>query len=177
MSKRLGWLIPALIAAVLALSACGSDDGPDTGPAAPAEGDNAAETTSAGGTALADAKQSVEDAKQPLTEWTGPDASPTPAKGKTVHVISCSPDTEGCQRDVDGAIEAGKALGWNMKKVQTNGTPEEFVNSMNEAMDSGTDGIIAASFPVAAIGSALKRAEQEGVPVITMISGNESPAV
>jgi ribose transport system substrate-binding protein len=168
MPKRAWWLIAALLIATVALSACGSDDEADSGESA---------TKSNGNSIVAEAKQSVEAAKEPLTEWTGPEASPAPQDGKVIHVISCSPDTEGCQRDVDGAVEAAEAIGWEVKKVQTDGTPQEFVNTMNEAMDSGVDGIIAASFPVAAISTALERAEKEGVPVVTMISGNESPAV
>jgi ribose transport system substrate-binding protein len=163
----------AIAACVFALSfaACGDDE--DEGGGGSAGGtESAAATESGGGGIVAEAKAAVEKAKTTGKEWAGPTSSPPAAKDKLVHVITCSPDTEGCQRHVNGAVEAAKAIGWRVKRVETKGSPQEFVQTMNEAMDAGADAIIGGSFPHAAITPALKRATKEGVPVVTMIGGN-----
>lgn len=160
----------ALLAMAVVIAGCGDDSDSDNGSAG---GDSSADA----GAVVQEAEALVEEAKAPITAFNGPASSPPPAKDKTVYVISCSPDTEGCQRDVVAALEAAKEIGWTAKRIDTKGTPEEFVSAMEQAMNAGADGIVGASFPVEAIQQPLKRAESKGVPVVTILAGNEPPEV
>lgn len=173
-SKLLLFVLAALCLAVFA-TACGGGGSSSSSTSGGEEtAEESSESTGSSSAVVEEAEKEVEEAKQPITEFNGPESSPPPAKGKTVYVISCSPDTEGCQRDVGGAMEAVEEIGWTAKRLDTKGAPEEFVSSMEQAMNAGADGIIAASFPLAAIEQPIKKAEAKGVPVVTMIAGNEN---
>jgi ribose transport system substrate-binding protein len=183
--SKLLWFVLAALCLALVVAACGgggssssSTSGGETEEAAETEetSEETSEEESSGSSSavVEEAEKEVEEAKKPVTEFNGPAKSPPPAKGKTVYVISCSPDTEGCQRDVSGALEAVEEMGWTAKRLDTKGAPEEFVASMEQAMNAGADGIIAASFPLEAIAQPLKEAESKGIPVVTMIAGNEN---
>jgi ribose transport system substrate-binding protein len=123
------------------------------------------------------AKASVQNALKPDPTWRGPKSSPKPATGKTVYVISCSPDTEGCQRDVRAAVDAMKTIGWSAKRLDSNGTPANFASLMDQAINGGADGIIDASFPTAAIQKQIDTAKSKGIPVVSMLSGNAAPNI
>lgn len=88
----------------LPASACGGDD--SSTPADPATPEAARSTDS--GSEVVQAKQAVAESQESITEWTGPTDGPPVAEGKTIYNISCSPDTEGCQRPYKAAAEAAK---------------------------------------------------------------------
>jgi ribose transport system substrate-binding protein len=168
--KRLLCMMLGVAALVLAVAGCGSSSDSSSSTEAESGSENSGEIVKA-------AEATVAEAMEPVTEFNGPSSSPKPPTGKTVYVISCSPDTEGCQRDVGGAIEAVEEIGWSAKRIDTKGTPEEFVSALEQAMNGGADGIIAASFPVETIEQPLKKAEEKGIPVVTMLAGNPVPKV
>jgi ribose transport system substrate-binding protein len=160
-------LVTALVSA-LAVGACGDEEGSGGSSASAPPAQGAAD--SGGSAVVAEAKRVIAEAQQPINKWTGPTEGPPPAKGKTIYNISCSPDTEGCQRPYKAAAEAAKALGWEVHNIQTKGTPDEFVKAMNQAMDGGADGILAIAFPIPVIQSALQRAANEGVWFVDMLN-------
>ena len=133
-------------------------------------------TVAAQSSLVAQAKAVVVAAEKPITTWHGPTSSPKPAKGKTVYVISCSPDTEGCQRDVRAAVQAAKTIGWTVKRLDSDGTVANFVSLMDQAINAGANGIIVASFPPAAFPAPLQLAASKHIPVVTMLSGATPPA-
>jgi ribose transport system substrate-binding protein len=148
-------------------SACGSDDESSTGAGTTTPD---AVSTDSGSDVVAEAKQAIAESQGPISEWTGPTESPPVAEGKTIYNISCSPDTEGCQRPYKAAAEAAETLGWKVVNVQTNGTPDEFVKAMNQALDGGADGILAIAFPIPIVQTALQRAAKEGVWFVDMLN-------
>lgn len=174
-----------VLLAALALSACGgsssSSQSTSTEPGGGGESTESQESTESGegsgssaNAAVAEAEKRVAEATKPQTEWRGPTTSPPGAKDKTVAAISCAPN-EGCQRDVDGFIEAAEALGWKVMKIQLKGNVQELQGAVEQALNAGVDGIDVASYPSAAMQNLLGRAEKEGVDVVTMLSGSEAP--
>jgi ribose transport system substrate-binding protein len=181
LTRRRGLPIFAgVVLAAVVLSACGGGSGSSssagsTSSEEPAgETSTASETSGSGDAVVSAAEERVAEATKPQTEWRGPTTSPPPAKGKSVAVISCSPN-EGCQRDVEGFAEASEALGWSVKKIQLKGNVQELQGAMEQALNAGVNGIAVASYPSAAMENLLARAKQEGVDVVTMLSGSEPP--
>lgn len=166
--------IVCVLLLTVVFAACGDDNDSSNGGSSGGS-DTTATDGGSGSDIVAEANAAVEEAKAPVTEWRGPSETPTPPKDKFIYIIACSPDTEGCQRHTQAAQEAAKVLGWRAELIQTNGTPQEFVSAMNEGMDQGVDAILGGSLPFAAIKQPLARAEEEGIPVVTMIGGNETP--
>jgi ribose transport system substrate-binding protein len=166
--------------AVLALAAlgagCGSSSSSSSSSGTSTGSSGGSSTSSGSSSIVQSAKADVAASQLPDTTWRGPTTSPKPATNKTVYVISCSPDTEGCQRDVRAAVAAAQAIGWTAKRLDSDGTPANFVSLMDQAINAGANGIIDASFPIAAIQQPLNVAASKGIPVVSMLSGNPAQA-
>ena len=165
-------VITGMIAAVGVLAGCGSSS-----PSSSTTATSGAATAAGGSTLVQDANAAVAKASATVSAFNGPKTSPPPAKNKTIYAIACSPDTEGCQRQPNAAIQAAKAMGWNAVKLDTDGSVQQFVSSMNQAIDAGANGIIATSFPEGVIRQPLARAAAKGIPVITITGGNTTPKI
>jgi ribose transport system substrate-binding protein len=101
--------------------------------------------------------------------WKGP-TTPTKAQpGKKVVVISCSQATA-CAQEVDGVVEGGKAIGWDMQVVDGKGDPSVYSASIRNAVTGGADGIVLASINVGLVTDALRFAKDHNVPVINNAS-------
>lgn len=111
------------------------------------------------------AKAFVAKAANPPTEWPGPTASPPPAKGKKVTIISCA-QASNCSVDANAAAEAAKAIGWQASIVDGKGDPGLYNAAMRSAANGGADGIINISLPTALVQDGLRYAAEKKVPVI-----------
>lgn len=160
----------------LPLAACGSDDSSSSSATSAASTASTAAADSSP-SVLEEAKQAVAAAQEPSTTWAGPTAAPKPATGKHVFVVTCSPDTEGCLRDAKGAVAGAEAIGWKATLLQTNGTVQSWNSTLDQALTQKADAIIVAGMAEAAIQAPLKRAAKEGVPVVTMLAGNQDPKI
>src|SRR5262245_6825410 len=76
--------------------------------------------------------------------WKGPTTPTKAQRGKKVVVISCSQATA-CAQEVDGVVEGGKAIGWDMQVVDGKGDPSVYSASIRNAVTGGADGIVLAS--------------------------------
>jgi ribose transport system substrate-binding protein len=177
-------LIALLLAALLivgsiALSACGGGDDSTSSSETSSESGEGGSTTAeeeGGGSSpsfVAAAKEAVEVAEEEKTEWKGPAKSPPPAKGKSVFVIGCSADVEGCVRDFDAAAEAAEEIGWKVTKLQTDGSPQGYNEAYKRAIDSKVDGILSAGIPSPLVEGPLKDAASAGIAVVSMAANNE----
>jgi ribose transport system substrate-binding protein len=174
-ARRAG--IAALLAALLilvpiALSACGG------GNSSSSETSTEGGSTTAGGggsssSVVSAAEEAVAEAEEPKTEWKGPSKSPSPAKGKSVYVIGCSADVEGCVRDFDAAAEAAEEIGWKVTTLQTDGSVQGYNEAYKRAIDSKVDGILSAGIPSPLVEGPLKEAAADGIPVVSMAANNE----
>jgi ribose transport system substrate-binding protein len=159
-------LILVLTLAVGFVAACGDDD----------DGDVAAdESNGGGGSVMAEAESFVDDAKQPLEEWPGPTEPVAAAGDKSVFIVSCGAQSEGCVRMTAGMVEAAKELGWAATAVEPQGTPEEINSAMQRAIDAGADAIIWQGFPRAILQESLAAAEAKGVVMVSAQTNEDEP--
>lgn len=156
-----------LLAAVLVLSmgafvaACGSDDDDGGG------GDNGSSTTTDTGDAQATAAASVEEAKQ-IPEFTL-EAEPVDlekVKGKTIFNIPVSSAIPYVAAVDDAMMELADELGINWVQFENQGTPTEWAQGINQAINQNADiiNLDAGNDPSLVIPQ-LRKAQEAGIPV------------
>lgn len=163
-------LLAALTFALLGAAGCGSDD-------------NSSDATASSGSsseANAEAVAVVEEAREPLDEFDGPTEPPKEVpEGKEIAVIKPLPAPLP-DRASAGVVEAAEAVGWETREIDGQGTPEGYVNAMEQAISAGVDGIALVAMPVPLLAEQIKKADSEGIPVVAALAslpeGNEDPA-
>lgn len=156
-------LATAVVAISVTLAACSSS----------ATGTNSTPVGSASGSsstgALAAFEKKVNDLiaqRSAPQSVTPPATGPTAAKGKKVYVIACLQALEGCQRESVTAIDAGKALGWSMKLIDTQSAPDKMLSAVQTAINDKVDGIIVNAIDMATLAAPLKQAKAAGIKVV-----------
>jgi ribose transport system substrate-binding protein len=169
---RMMWrLVPVLAALILALgiAACGDDEDESSG----SDSQPAESTTADGGGG--EAAAAVDEARQPLDEFTGPDESPGPVpKGKTVVSIFSVPAPLP-QRAAQGVAAAAKAIGWKAQVVNGRGTPQGWAAAVDTAITSGADAIVLNAAQPSLIAPQVARAAEAGIPFVSVLSCEANP--
>ncbi|MEU0246919.1 substrate-binding domain-containing protein [Streptomyces sp. NPDC006235] len=144
------------VTALLALAACG------TGTTPAADSTQAGAPGSPGLTAAraALAKHSERPATISVTEPVG---KPIP-KGKKIDFILCG--VQSCKDLADFFTEAAKELGWQVKQIATQGTPESVQAAYEQAVRDKPDAVVASGFPRAVYAKQLAQLKAAGIPVI-----------
>jgi ribose transport system substrate-binding protein len=160
-----------LVLAVATVVGCGGDD----------ESSSVGSTSGSGTSAAsADSAEAVlEKARAPLAEFDGPTAAPEGVpEGKEIAVIkplsAPLPD-----RAAQGVVDAADSVGWDTRVIDGQGTPEGYVNALDQAISAQVDGIILVAMPVPLLSEQIKKAEAEGIPVVAALAslptGDEDP--
>jgi ribose transport system substrate-binding protein len=161
--KRSLLLVALALVAALAVSACGgSSSDSDSGSAGSAGGSTTAASSDTG--INLDADRVIADSFAGVVERP-PTSGPKAQRGKTVWLLSCLA-FEGCQRITNGMVDAGRALGWNVKVVDTKADPNLTISAMRQAVSAGADGIIELPMDCPLLKSGLLAAKSAGVPVV-----------
>jgi ribose transport system substrate-binding protein len=159
------------IGCALVLSACSSSKSGDSN-------SSAAGTTSAGGSgALAAFNDKVDKLladRSALVTTPPPDSGPKAATGKKVYVIACLQALEGCQRESKTAVEAGKAIGWDTKLIDTQSVPTKMLAAVQQAVDDNADGIIVEAIDMATLAGPLKAAKDKGIKIVCFACVNSN---
>jgi ribose transport system substrate-binding protein len=144
------------VTALLALAACG------TGATPAADSTQAGAPGSPGLTAAraALAKYSERPATISVTEPVGK-AIP---KGKKIDFILCG--VQSCKDLAGFFTEAAKELGWQVKQISTQGTPESVQAAYEQAVRDKPDAVVASGFPRAVYAKQLAQLKAAGIPVI-----------
>jgi ribose transport system substrate-binding protein len=144
------------VTALLALAACG------TGTTRAADPTQAGAPGSPGLTAAraALAKYSARPATISVTQPVGK-AIP---KGKKIDFILCG--VQSCKDLADFFTEAAKELGWQVKQIATQGTPESVQAAYEQAVRDKPDAVVASGFPRAVYAKQLAQLKAAGIPVI-----------
>ncbi|MFJ4978018.1 sugar ABC transporter substrate-binding protein [Streptomyces coeruleorubidus] len=144
------------VTALLALAACG------TGTTPAADSTQAGAPGSPGLTAAraALAKYSERPATISVTEPVGK-AIP---KGKKIDFILCG--VQSCKDLAGFFTEAAKELGWQVKQISTQGTPESVQAAYEQALRDKPDAVVASGFPRAVYAKQLAQLKAAGIPVI-----------
>jgi ribose transport system substrate-binding protein len=135
-SIRVAVLAACALLAALALG-CGSSDSSST-----------SGSTGASSPGAKPADDAVAQANKALTvDYAGtdralPQSGPKAVPGKTVWVLSCTQAGAGCALPAAGAMEAGKAIGWNMKLVDGKYDPATYNALIRQATAAKVDGIV-----------------------------------
>ncbi|GHE42182.1 sugar ABC transporter substrate-binding protein [Streptomyces capitiformicae] len=144
------------VASLLALAACG------TGTTPAADSTQAAAPGSPGLTAAraALAKYSERPATISVTQPVGR-AIP---KGKKIDFILCG--VQSCKDLADFFTEAAEELGWQVKQIATQGTPESVQAAYEQALRDKPDAVVASGFPRAVYAKQLAQLKAADIPVI-----------
>jgi ribose transport system substrate-binding protein len=165
-------LVAACLLAVGAFAiGCGSDSSGGSS-SAPAEGSGDKSKLAAFEAQIDKDTQAAtaDDPARPPTD--GPKA----AAGKTVFVIGCSFQAEGCARPSKAAAEAVKAIGWNVTLVDTQGDPTKAANSIRQAISQKADGIIVNGFDGTGLAAPLGQARDAGIKTVGMVAADPKGA-
>ncbi|MGE0309329.1 MAG: substrate-binding domain-containing protein [Acidimicrobiia bacterium] len=191
-----------VVAAVVALAACGSGDDDtsstspvatatptaapvdstapsvdSTSPSTDASADSSTEETTAGsGPAdqVAAARARYEQALLEPTGFVGREVlSSVPEPGKQLIFLRCSLPVCGIIAEAFG--NAASVLDWDTSVIDFSSTdPESVIAAFNQAIDQGPDGIAITGLPISAFEEPLERARQAGIPVtIGAVAGVE----
>ena len=146
-----------LAATAVAVTACGSTS----------SGGSSSSGSSA--SSLAKAEGVLTQAAQRPTKIsvTQPVGKPIPA-GKKITFISCG--VEACALQGPILAEGAKTLGWSVKQVGTDGSPEKVQNAFESAIRDGADAIITNAANPEALAKPLKDAKAAGVDFVTCCS-------
>ncbi|NGO48179.1 sugar ABC transporter substrate-binding protein [Streptomyces ureilyticus] len=144
------------VTALLALTACGGD-------ATPAAG--ASQAAAANSPGLAAAREAAEmyadrPARIPVTEPVGKEIP----KGKQIDFILCG--VQSCKDLADFFTAAAEELGWTVKQIPTQGTPESVQAAYEQAVRDKPDAVVASGFPRAVYAKQLAQLKAADIPVI-----------
>jgi ribose transport system substrate-binding protein len=152
---------PAILAAVLAvaaiaLSACG-------GGASGGTSSSGAGASGHGSTAAA-AKIATQFAQRPTQiPVSQPIGKPIPT-GKRIDFINCG--VTSCTILYNNLVQAAKTVGWTVKQINTQGTPETVQAAWKQAVSDRPDAVIASGFPRAVFAKQLKQLQAANIPVL-----------
>ncbi|WP_328766238.1 sugar ABC transporter substrate-binding protein [Streptomyces sp. NBC_00286] len=144
------------VTALLALTACGGDATPATG---------ASQAAAANSPGLAAAREAAEmysdrPARIPITKPVGKEIP----KGKQIDFILCG--VQSCKDLADFFTAAAEELGWTVKQIPTQGTPESVQAAYEQAVRDKPDAVVASGFPRAVYAKQLARLKAADIPVI-----------
>lgn len=161
----------AVLALALTVTACGSDNKSSSG-------GGASSATSSGGSsklkkfeAKIDKDLAAASQKQTVTP---PTSGPPAAKGKKVYVIACILAAEGCARESRTAVEAAKAIGWEVKLIDTGSVPAKMAAAVQQAIDAKADGIVVQAIDAKFIAGPLAKAKKAGIKMICFACINQN---
>jgi len=132
---------------------------------------SAATAASSGGTssAIVNARKALE-ASYAGTDRSLPKTGPKAEKGKTVWVLPCSSAAPGCAIPAAGAMEAGKAIGWNMKLLDGKADPSVYNQVLRSAIAAKVDAVAIVAIDCSTIKASIQAAKAAGVKVYGIYS-------
>jgi ribose transport system substrate-binding protein len=157
------------LVAMAALAACGGGSGSSNS----GEESTEVSTEANGGSAVVKAAEEVvAPYRKPATKI----AATTPLSKKPPtdkSIVTLSPSLPGGHQWSEQATKAGEILGWKVNSLYTDGTPEDILQKMEQAVSENPDGIISEGYPRVAFEPALKKAEAQGIAVVTSLAETE----
>lgn len=144
------------VTALLTLSACGGG----ATPAAESKPEAASDSPGLIAASKAMEQYTQRPAKIPVTEPVGKKIP----KGKKIDFILCG--VQSCKDLADYFTAGAKELGWEVKQIPTQGTPESVQAAYEQALRDKPDAVVASGFPRAVYAKQLARLKKAGIPVI-----------
>jgi ribose transport system substrate-binding protein len=117
------------------------------------------------------AKEYVAQAAAPVTTWTGPTTGPKAQTGKLVIYVSADQKNGGAQGVGDGAQEAAKAMGWDFRILDGQGSVPARSSALTQAIALKPAGIILGTIDAAEQAPIIEQAVAAGIKVVGWHSG------
>jgi ribose transport system substrate-binding protein len=168
--------VAALMLSAALLAACG---GGSSSSSEQTQG-STAETEESGSTAESEESGAAEREERLQADYEGvgmevPPSGPTAVSGKKIWNVACTLAIPNCKEASDGVLAAGKALGWDVKTVDSESNPVKAGNFIMNAVTDKADGIVVGGIECAAIKSALTAAKAADIPVVGINGENCDP--
>jgi len=152
--RALTALVP--VTTLLTLAACGTD----TTPAASSSKAAASDSPGLAAALKVMETRSERPDKLPVTKPVGKKIP----KGKKVDFILCG--VQSCKDMADFFTAGAKELGWKVKQIATQGTPESVQAAYDQALRDNADAVVSSGFPRAVYAKQLAKLKKAGIPVI-----------
>ena len=163
-TRRAGVLLGAALAVMSVTTVADASTEP------PAD-DTASEGTAAEGDFLAAATENATSHQEIPTEILTTEPV-TPVEEATVYNIACDQSLVGCSV-IAGYIKTGvEALGWTYELCDAGASPQEATSCFDNAINAGADAIITNAVGVNVAGNGYAAAEEAGIPIVAIFSGN-----
>ena len=117
------------------------------------------------------AKDYIAQAAAPVTAWTGPTTGPKAQGKKLVIYVSADQRNGGAQGVGDGAQEAAKALGWDFRILDGQGSVPARTSALTQAIALKPDGIILGTVDAAEQAPVIEEAAKAGIKIVGWHSG------
>jgi ribose transport system substrate-binding protein len=142
----------------LAATACGGNTGTSN--------TNATSTPKTDEAFLQAAKDYVAMVTAPGTLWTGPTTGPAAQPRKLIVYVSSDQRNGGPQGAGDGAQEAAKAIGWDFRILDGQGSVQGRTTALNQAIALKPDGIILGNVDTQEQAPVIRRAAMLGIKMV-----------
>ncbi len=117
------------------------------------------------------AKAYIAEATAPVTKWEGPTTGPKAQGKKLVIYVSTDQRNGGAQGVGDGVAQAAKAIGWEFRVLDGQGTVSGRTSAMTQAIALKPDGIILGSPDAVEQAPTIEQAVKAGIKVVGWHSG------
>ena len=117
------------------------------------------------------AKEYIATVTAPVTAWDGPTTGPKAQGKKLVVYVSTDQRNGGAQGVGDGAAEAAKAIGWDFRILDGQGSVDGRTSAMSQAIALKADGIILGSPDAVEQAPEIEEAVKAGIKVVGWHSG------
>jgi ribose transport system substrate-binding protein len=112
------------------------------------------------------AKDYIATATAPGTPWTGPTTGPMAQPKKLIVYVSSDQRNGGPQGAGDGAQEAAKAIGWDFRILDGQGSVQGRTTALNQAIALKPDGIILGNVDTQEQAPVIRRAAMLGIKMV-----------
>lgn len=162
-------LLACCVAGVLAVgvSACGDDDDEDSGGSAATPAQTTGGTETGGGAASSVIAEATKFPEAPGP--TKPVGKAIP-KGKTIDYIFCG--QVACKNYEEGLREAAAAIGWKVKTINVEPTPQSIQAGFQQAVRDKPDAVASAGFDVALYQKQAQALQKAGT-MVTSVTGRD----
>ncbi|MEU1628131.1 substrate-binding domain-containing protein [Streptomyces sp. NPDC020096] len=150
----------ALLAAAAVIGGC--QRGVTTGEGSPSTGPSSPGCPAT----LARAKAAVQREENANAPWNGPTSGPTAVSGKTVVYVAQTMTNPGVEGVAQGVAEAVKAIGWNARVIDGQGTPAGLQAAVSEAVALKPSGIVIGGFDPNLTSQQVAQADAAHIPLI-----------
>jgi ribose transport system substrate-binding protein len=117
------------------------------------------------------AKAFLQNVAAPVTKWDGPTTGPKAQGKKLIVIVSTDQRNGGAQGAGDGAAEAAKALGWDVRQLDGQGTVPGHATALTQAIAMKPNGILNVGMDSKEQQPLLEQAAAAGIKIIGWHAG------